>query len=171
MLLLSRSNRLLCFSFVYFFAVFAVTLYGLFRFIRTISSIRSFRYAYSLFILIFQVQYPGYSSHSISSQLRNRNSLKSYSNWLFFASFCDFYKFTLIILHWLLLCFFPKIRVFLRNKIYFFQFLTELNVFFSTNRLRNENVFSLKNLRNKKSFFFKIFAEQKKFFFLKFCLK
>lgn len=63
-----------------FFAVFAVALYGLFRFIRTISSIRCFRYAYSLFNFNFQVQYPGYSSHSISSQLRNRNSLKSRSN-------------------------------------------------------------------------------------------
>lgn len=163
MLLLSRSNRLLCFSFVYFFAVFAVALYGLFRFIRTISSIRCFRYAYSLFNFNFQVQYPGYSSHSISSQLRNRNSLKSRSNWLF----CVFLRFLQIHTDYITLIttmFFSKIRVFLRNKIYFFQFLTEPNVFFlQTNRLRNK-CFSLKFLRNKKVFSLKILRNKKSFF-------
>lgn len=64
----------------FFLRFFGIALYGLFRFIRTRSSIRSFRYAYSLFNFNFQVQYPGYSKHSISSQLRNRNSLESHLN-------------------------------------------------------------------------------------------
>lgn len=170
MLLLSRSNRLLCFSFVYFFAVFAVALYGLFRFIRTISSIRCFRYAYSLFNFNFQVQYPGYSSHSISSQLRNRNSLKSRSNWLFLRLFAIFTN-----SHWLYYT--DYYYVFFENS----GFFAEQNLFFpisdgtkrfflQTNRLRNK-CFSLKFLRNKKVFSFKFLRNKKSFFFLKFCSK
>lgn len=60
--------------------------------------------------------------------------------------------------------FFSKIRVFLRNKIYFFQFLTEPNVFFADKSFA-EQMFFFKIFAEQKSFFFQIFAEQKKFFF------
>lgn len=153
MLLLSRSNRLLCFSFVYFFAVFAVALYGLFRFIRTISSIRCFRYAYSLFNFNFQVQYPGYSSHSISSQLRNRNSLKSRSNWLFLRLFAIFTN-----SHWLYYT--DNYYVFFRK----FGFFCGTKFIFS-NFWRNQTFFFADKSFAEQMFFVKIFAEQRKVFF------
>lgn len=109
------------------------------------------------FILIFQVQYPGYSSHSISSQLRNRNSLKSYSNWLFY---CVFLRFLQIHTDYITLI---TTMFFSENSSFFAEQTLFLPISDGTKRFLD------KSFAEQKCFFFKNFTEQKMFFLQNFC--